>query len=63
MSVIKNYIYNPQKEFLIKMSDGTSFLNENEKAKLVPQQLCIGKRKITDVINDGSIEDLLAEYA
>ena len=44
------------KEFLIKMSDGTSFLNENEKAKLVPQQLCIGKRKITDVINDGSIE-------
>ena len=43
-------------EFLTKMSNGTSFLKEKEKSKLVPQQLCIGKRKLSDNVNDGSIE-------
>ena len=44
------------RDFLIKKSNGTSFLKAEEKAKLVPQELCIGRRKATDTINDGSIE-------
>ena len=61
INVHKNNGYNDYegsilKDYLIKMSNGTSFLKDEEKAKLVPQQLCIGQRKITDKINDGSIE-------
>ena len=61
VDIHKTYGYNDfegsmLKDYLLKKSNGTSFLKAEEKAKLVPQELCIGRRKASDTINDGSIE-------
>ncbi len=44
------------KDFLIKMNNEELLLTNEEKQKLITQELCTGKRKTTDIINDGSIE-------
>ena len=51
-----DYAGSKLKDFLIRMSNEETFLTNEEKQKLISQQLCIGKRKLTDEINDGSIE-------
>ena len=51
-----DYAGSKLKDFLIRMSNEDTFLTNEEKQKLISQQLCIGKRKLTDEINDGSIE-------
>ncbi len=61
VDVHKTYGYNDYegsilKDFLVKMNNSTSFLTKNEKSKLVPQQICIGRRSSKDNVNDGSIE-------
>jgi len=49
------------KETLEEIYDGETFSSES-KAKLVPKQLCIGKRNFDDTILDGSLEcDSLTE--
>lgn len=56
-----NYGYNDfeksrLKEALVNLASSDEILNDSEKAKLVPQKLCIGKRSLEQDVNDGSIE-------
>jgi len=62
-SGINNYEVSRIKDDLEKIYNGNTFSSEN-KAKIVPKKLCIGKRKDTDTTKDGSVEcsSLTKEY-
>ena len=56
-----NYGYNTfedssMKDFLKKLETNGKFLTAEQKAKLVPKRICIGRRSETETINNGSIE-------
>ena len=44
------------KDYLIQMNNSEEFLTNEDKQKLVPKPICVGKRSLTETTNDGSIE-------
>lgn len=61
VETLKNSGYNDYegsklKDFLIRMNNEEALLTNAEKQKLVPMPICVGKRALTDITNDGSIE-------
>ena len=62
-SGINNFEVSRMKDDLMEIYNGNTF-SSTDKAKIVPKQLCIGKRKETDTTKDGSTEcsTLTKEY-